>query len=419
MYALDGQTLDPRDDSAQQALADAHGDNSRRPRCLCNPSEDGGIPMYVARIGERYVIKRMPGSGPDHAADCPSWCPPPELSGLAPLLGTAIRDEPDSGTTTLGLGFALTHTRTRSGTSSSSSEPEHSSDAGIRLTLRSLLHYLWDEAGLTRWTPALAGKRYWGVVRSRLLSAVDGKTTKGRPLAEYLYIPETFSSNHKSEIAVRRTAALQRLAGDDRIRKLMVLIGEVKTLTSTRFDRHALVVKHLPDFPILLTDDLTSRLRITSATEFALGQAICDSHLIVILTFHLSPAGVAIAAEAALMTMTSDWVPFESINEHTLLTALTEQRRRFTKSLRYTLPSTTPIASAVLTDTDPPTACYLTDSHLPEPPERPALARWVWNTSTDTNLPPLPAADPFTRQASGSDRRRIGDPHRTEPQQPS
>ncbi|MQY18961.1 DUF1173 family protein [Nocardia macrotermitis] len=95
-YSLDGEHLDLLGEPGQHVLADIRRDPSRWPGCLCNPSEDGGVPMYVARIGDRYYLKCMPGSGPDHAPDCGSWSPPAELSGLAPLLGTAIRDNPDT-----------------------------------------------------------------------------------------------------------------------------------------------------------------------------------------------------------------------------------------------------------------------------------------------------------------------------------
>ena len=77
MYPLDGQSLDVLGETGQTVLADIHRDPARRPGCACNPSQDGGVPMYVARIGDRYYLKRMPGTGPEHAPGCGSWSPPP------------------------------------------------------------------------------------------------------------------------------------------------------------------------------------------------------------------------------------------------------------------------------------------------------------------------------------------------------
>ena len=76
-----------------------------RPSCLCQSS---GVPMYIALLGEHLVLKRMPNSGKDHAPDCDSFEPPQELSGLGQVLGSAIREDPDAGLTTLKLEFSLT-----------------------------------------------------------------------------------------------------------------------------------------------------------------------------------------------------------------------------------------------------------------------------------------------------------------------
>ncbi len=390
MYTLDGHPLDLLGEAGQQVLADIHRDPSRRPGCLCSPSQDGGVPMYIARIGQRYYLKRMPGTGPEHAPDCGSWSPPAELSGLAPLLGTAICDQPDDGATRLGLGFALTRQPGRNTTVGASSTVTDTEDGRhARLSLRGLLHYLWEESGLTRWTPALAGKRHWGMVRSRLQRAAEDKVTKGHPLADYLYIPEMFSSAIKYDIVGRRTLALKRLTGTDGSRRLMLLVGEVKDLRPAHFDQRALIIKHLPDFPILADDALITHLRTSHGTEFALRQAISDSHLILAATFALSTAGVAVAQDAALMTVTRDWTPFDTISDHALLGVLAQKRRRYVKPLRYLLPTAAQIPCVVLTDTDPPTPCYLTDNHQPEPPNI-AGPQWIWNTSTAPHMPPLP-----------------------------
>ena len=74
--------------------------------------------------------------------------------------------------------------------------------------MRGVLHYLWDEAGLNRWTPAMAGKRSWFVVRKYLLQAAENKAAKGSPLGDSLFIPETFQVEHRDEILARQLAKL-------------------------------------------------------------------------------------------------------------------------------------------------------------------------------------------------------------------
>src|SRR5689334_16794938 len=122
MYSIDDQLVDRArigDDYLQPLLAAVHRSPTRRPQCLCSASETGGVDMYVARIGGRYVLKRMPGTGPHHATACTSYTPPAELSGSAPLIGMAIREHPGSGITRLVFGFPLTRRPGRTGGGSS------------------------------------------------------------------------------------------------------------------------------------------------------------------------------------------------------------------------------------------------------------------------------------------------------------
>src|SRR5437867_821236 len=100
-YLVHGQRIGPDDAGWGDALAAAHA-NRHRPQCLCQPE---ALEMYVARAGAGFVVKRMPFTGHRHAPDCPSYEPPPELSGLGQVMGSAITEDPSSGITSLKLGF--------------------------------------------------------------------------------------------------------------------------------------------------------------------------------------------------------------------------------------------------------------------------------------------------------------------------
>ncbi|MFX8347318.1 DUF1173 family protein, partial [Acinetobacter baumannii] len=76
------------------------------------------------------------------------------------------------------LDFALTKGRSRQPGAASEVEHESVRSDGTKLTMRGLMHFLMDEAGLTRWTPAMAGRRNWYVVRRELLKAASSKMTK-------------------------------------------------------------------------------------------------------------------------------------------------------------------------------------------------------------------------------------------------
>lgn len=184
------------------AIADAHAAH-QRPRCLCLAE---GVETYVARLGEGYIVKRMPDTGSHHAPDCPSYEPPAEFSGLGQVLGGAITEDPATGETTLKLDFPLAKMPGRSIKPPAGGESDSVSSSGTRLSLRGLLHYLWDQAELTRWHPGFAGKRTWATVRRHLLQAAEHMLARGDALRARLYVPEPFSIAEREAINARRLA---------------------------------------------------------------------------------------------------------------------------------------------------------------------------------------------------------------------
>jgi hypothetical protein len=385
---------DPR---LETLLASVHG-TKQRPLCLCR---DPGVEMYVAKINGRHVIKRMPNTGADHALSCDSYEPPAELSGLGPLIGSAIQENIQDGVTTLRFDFTLSKRGSRStGTSSPRRESDSVRTDGNKLTLRGALHYLWEQAGFHRWSPAMAGKRAWHVIHKFLLQAAEDKAVKGMPLADVLYIPEPFSRDRMQDIAQRRMARLSQITPrDGSAGRLLLLIGEVKEIAPSRYG-HKLMIKHLPDFPIMMDDGLHNRLRKRFANEFALWDAVDKAHLVVIGTFGVGPTGVASLDAAALMVANENWLPFEHLYEHALIDRLAQSGRCFTKGLRYSLSASQPLASVVLMDTQPiPIALYIVppeagedyDAALDSLIVASQLGAWVWRAGGEA-MPTIPPA---------------------------
>lgn len=145
----------------------------------------------------------MPLSGRDRDPDCPSYEPPYELSGLGPLIGNAIQIDA-SGKADLKLDFTLTKRGPRAAPSmpAEPSEPSIHSKAR-KLSLRAMLHYLWEAGELTEWRSTWAGKRGWVRVRNGLVNAASQMTARGGPLSDILFVPEVFRSDDKDGIAAR------------------------------------------------------------------------------------------------------------------------------------------------------------------------------------------------------------------------
>jgi hypothetical protein len=99
------------------------------------------------------------------------------------------------------------------------------------------------------------------------------------------------------------------------------------------------------------------------------------------------------------MTVTGEWLPVESIHEQQLLDKLTKMRRKSVKGLRFNLPRSQPVATAILLEPKPvPVALYVVPPYANEDFEsalreiieaRPDLQPWVWRVN-DGDMPDLP-----------------------------
>ena len=375
------------------AMQTAH-DAGLRPHCVCVTPH---LAMYVAKIAGRYYVKRMPNTGEFHAQDCDSYESPPELSGLSEVMGTAIKEDEENSTTALKVEFAMSKSPGRKPPQASGLEADSVQAKGTKLGLRSVLHYLWDEAGLNRWSPKMEGKRSWFLIYTCLRHAAAGKTIKNKDMASLLYVPEPFFVEQKSEIAARRQGLFLRLAKREKgAEQYGLLVGELKAIESARFG-FKLVIKHAPDCHFSLAQELHSKLMKRFEQELELWSALEGAHMMVIATFGVAVTGIAHVAEVALMLVTETWIPFESLHDKQLVDAMTSERRRFTKGLRYNLPLDRPLAQMVATDVTPGCAMYIAapdlgqdyDTCLANLIEQSTLGRWVWRLGAEP-LPPLP-----------------------------
>lgn len=379
----------------EKLLAEAYA-RHEHPTCLCCPE---GVAMYIARLGDRHILKRMPGTGPQHGVDCGSYEPPSGLSGLAAVEGNAIVENIADGTTALKLGFSLS--KLANSAASAGAESREAGEArsdGARLSLKATLHFLWDRAGFNRWQPAMAGRRNWAVLRKFLLDAATLSTAKGRPLAHSLYIPEMFDAKREDAIVRRRSELLSHaIQSDANRRSLAILIGEVKEIVPAHIGAR-LVVKHAPRFPFMLAEDVERRVKKTFANELALWNANAELHLVAIATFGISPAGVTTVEAIALMAVTENWIPVETGYEAMLVERLTKAGAGFVKSLRFNLPATQPMASLVMTQAGGrSTALYLVPADADAAYRRKldeligdsGMSAWVWDIAAGP-MPNLP-----------------------------
>lgn len=401
VYEVGGQRIEPTSRRFAEAIANAHAAH-HRPRCMCLVA---GVEMYVARLAgpnESFIVKRMPNTGSHHAPDCPSYEPPPESSGLGQVLGSAITEDPTTGVTVLKLDFSMSKIVGRSAMPTAGSARDSVASSGTRLSLRGLLHFLWDQADLTRWRPGFAGKRTWGTVRKHLLLAAENKIARGDSLRSRLYVPEVFSVDQRDAINARRTAQWsQAIAAPDKPQHLMLLIAEVTKIVPARYGFKA-VMKHVPDQAFALDEQLYRRLGRRFESALALWGAAEDVQMVMIATFSVAAAGIPTIVELSLMPVTRYWLPVDDGFEKQLLERLIADGRSFVKGLRYNLGAESALATATLTDCEGSAPLLFVvhagadDNWRYLQVSDPSVPLWLWNPSSEAmlSLPPRQSHHP-------------------------
>lgn len=358
-YRLGHSRFSTSTEGLQLILARAY-DQKVRPLCQCCRQEPE---MYIAKIGNEYLLKRMPGTGHLHDPACITFDPPPELSGLGQVNGQAIVTD-DAGDTMLKLDFPLS---LRGGRAAPVADPGEAATSAVaspaKLRLLSLLHYFWEAAELNKWRSTYGRRRSWFIVHRELVAAAASATTKAGPISSNLFVPPVYSIEDKERLAADRRRFLHRLqpvAGKPT--PLGIVIAEYKGYEPSTYGRK-LTLKHLPDYPMFLDEVTAKQFDKIAADKIEMVEATPNSHLVVIATFSPKP-NYGTIREIAVMPVNGQWIPFDHDREHQLLTALAE--RDFIKCLRYNLSSKAHVANVLLLDTKAPVAMYSPNHDLGE-----------------------------------------------------
>ena len=302
-YVIGGRRIAATDAEFAHVISEAH-QRHERPRCPCRGD---GPPMYVARLGHSFIVKRMPHTGHRHAAHCRSH----GSIRVQHTQGEPVRppdgDAASSGGDLLELGFSLNASVGQATGRPSRDERWDATNRG--LSLEALLRLLWERAGLTAWHPAFAGKRNWAVVRWRLLQAAEQlRLRSGDPLASRLYIPEVFSVEHAAAIARRRARRWADLSDHGHGHRLMLMIAELKAVRRLNSGFEVLV-KHLPGL-VFGYHDLGHALTCQGFEQpFDMAATSSACRRVMIGTVAVGTNGNTTIHELAQLTLNGDWLP--------------------------------------------------------------------------------------------------------------
>ena len=394
-YFIKGRTCEAGDPRLQDGLARVYG-SSERPRCMCVP---GGVEMYVAKHAE-YVVKRMPDSGRQHHPTCPSFEPEPGTSGLGELLGEAIIEHaPDQ--VEVRTDFPISRMPGKCMPRGQAvADPAEVHAPRKRMSLRALLHYLYERAGFNRWYPAMEGRRNQGVLHKYLSEAARGVLLKGATLGERLYVPEPFRAECKDEIGERRRRKLALLLSpEDAVQfKMAIFVGEYHGSEATNFGRR-IIVKHMPDVPLHIESKAWERVeRSYSAILQARDADVARKPRVMMAALIYAMREHVYQVDTLSMMLTTDqWIPLDGLHELPLIEALQRERRAFMKPLKYDARTSAAFPNVLLLDCGKAPRPLHVVSPFAEAKERALKERavatsgesaWVWYT--DKDMPPLP-----------------------------
>ncbi len=391
-FSIKGRVVDASAPDMQDLLAHVY-ETPERPRCLCVP---GGVEMYVARH-RQFVVKRMPETGCRHHPSCPSFEPEWQQSGLGELVGEAVL-ETVPGQIQLRVDFPWVRTVGRSLVRGETHDVNEVEAPRRRMSLHALMHFLFERAGLNRWSPAMEGKRNQGVLHKYLMSASEDVMVKGVGLSERLYVPEPFSEASKFEAAQRRRNKLAVLHPHEGQSPLAVVIGEFKVSEVTALGRRVWI-KHMPDAPLLVGTKTWERIERVFAPLFEARDADSGyrARLMLVALIRARREHTYEIDAASLMMTSEHWIPIEGIQELPLVHALVAEQRRFVKPLRYDAKSAALFPNALLLDAGNLAIPLHLVSAFMSPRERDAKVKaartatdlaWVWLTHEP--MPPLP-----------------------------
>lgn len=409
-FAVLGRLWSEDDPQWQDILARIH-DTAERPRCMCVP---GGVEMYVAKH-RQLVVKRMPDTGRLHHPSCRSYEPSAQDSGLGELLGEAVIEE-EAGAVSLRVDFPWTRTGGKTIAKGAAESPGDVAADKRRMSLRALLHFLFERAGFNRWTPAMEGKRNQAVLQKYLMEAAADVTVKGQALFERLYVPEPFDEATRLDVAARRRDKLSVLTPVDGGSPLALVIGEFKSSEIAAAGRRVWI-KHMPDAPLLVTDKAWGSFErvfapLLEARDADVGLKV---RLVMVALIRARREFTYEIDAASLMLTSAEWIPLEGIHELPLVQALVARKRRFLKPLRYDARSVAAFPNAFLLDVGPkPRPLHVLSAFMTGADraaksrsiDKAGVAAWVWRS--DSAMPDLP--QPLSSGSTKPDRVAQGEP---------
>ena len=396
--------LQETDPPAWQRMLQTALRQNQQPECLCWGSEKP-MPLSIARHGKSLIIRRMPMSGPNHHALCPSHGGK-DASRAGSRTSSAAVQKPDSGVVDIKLdvplstftGAALNAPKGRQNGSAASTDRQD-------MTLLGLMHLIWERAGLNRYSETTNRQKRISHVYAKVIEELGEITIDGAPATDRLFVPNLQFTEDAMEQKVldlneQYESLLDSASANEK--PVMLIMAEVRRCTISKFS-FGLLLKGMPNIcPIWASRvamDRISRSFPELVTKLLSGNMDKDSRIWCLAGVQMSSKGSFNLVYGSLMELAVKYIPVDSCHELTLVSALVRQGRTFIKPLRYTREELVS-PDFILLDTLPPVAMEVsglgTPEYLYDKRKKLQILRdqkqrlWTWDAHKKDPMPAFP-----------------------------
>ena len=320
-------SLDRLRSQARPRLFEAAKTSPGHGECLCTTPPQ---PLVIRLRGGHYHLAGWPDQGARHDTRCPFFKLAAAPTGQSGYAAGAITETSDG--THIRLYRPLT-VRGGEGARTGAGEGEPAAALSRNtVSLLGLLHWLWEQAGLNRWSHT-AEPRGWPYVSAAVTQAVAGCTVNGQLLDSCLYVPVPFTPDARERanaVLDRFVSALGARHPGSRWRGL--ILGEVRGISPTPYGE-GITLRHAK-IPVFASAPVMDRARRAYRQTLA-GSRPGRSRQIVLLLVDRTARGYLVAVDLCAMLTSRAYIPAESSYEVQMADHLVARGRDFLKPCRY------------------------------------------------------------------------------------
>ena len=311
--------------------------------CGCPGKGDKKLSVRYYDDSDSYGLARYPFSGEQHSNDCRFYAPNTCKSGMSGYSENVIEEGP-GGSVRIKLEVGLRRKEARA--DNEAPPPPQASRKPGQPAMRTLglLHYLWEQAALNTWWPAMQGKRTQWLVNTRLREAAKAVSITRIGLDRILML----GGSRDDRDTARNTETLAQAIRNKRRLVVITPMAKYRLIDQPT----TLPIAGFGGIPIL---SMAARQWDKLRERFPRAMAAWEDGTKLIAIAVIEPRDnnprFARVADLAVMAVTDNYIPVESSFEKRIADKLTAEGRGFIKPLRFDAENDAVFPDFILRDT--------------------------------------------------------------------